>query len=72
MPPIDFYMMMGLPMGDMPPSTNDDDVDMVNDCIGPQQVEYYKGTKRVLTSWFEKSYVWATNESTDTETNYFV
>lgn len=70
-PPVDFLMMIGLSMdGTPPPSTDDDNVEFVTSCLGPQLVEYYKGTKGVLTSWFEKNYKWATNESTETEIDY--
>lgn len=60
--PIDFYMMIDLSMdGTLPPTTDNFDVELVARCTGPQPVEYYKGTKGVLPSWFEKKYVWATN-----------
>lgn len=50
-PPIDFYMMAGLLIGDTPPlSTNELDLKMMRKCIGPQPIEYYKGTKGVLAS----------------------
>lgn len=51
MPPIDFYMMMGLPTdGALPLSTDEFEFKTVKRCIEPQPIEYYKGTKRVLAS----------------------
>lgn len=51
MPPIDFYMMTGLRMSGTPPLSIDDlDLEMVRRCIGPQPIEYYKGTKGILAS----------------------
>lgn len=58
MPPINFFMMMGLSMDSMPPLSSDDfDPTLATQCIGPQPVTYYKGTKGVLPSWFENDYV---------------
>lgn len=71
MPLIDFDIMSGLSMdGTPPPSSEDFDADLVAHCIRPQHVVYYKGTKDVLPSWFEKDYVWATNDSTPTKKAY--
>lgn len=62
---IDFYMMTDLSIDGTPPiTTNDFDAKLVARCIGPQPMEYYKGVKGVLASWFEKKYVLATNQST--------
>lgn len=61
-PPVDLFMMTGLSIDGMPPPTIDDfDPGLMARCIGPQPVEYYKGTKGVLLSWFERKYMWATN-----------
>lgn len=63
-PPIDFYIMMGLSMDGTPlPSLEDFDPTLVARCIRPQPVVYCKGTKGVLPSWFKEEYVWATNAS---------
>lgn len=68
LPPIDFFMMMGLSMDGMPPPSSDNfDLVLVPQCIGPQPMAYYKGTKGVLPSWFENDYVWATNQSSPEE-----
>lgn len=64
MPPIDFFMMTGFSMDGTPPLSSDDfDPKLAARCIGPQPVAYYKGRKGALPSWFEKDYVWATNQS---------
>lgn len=47
--------------GTRPPTTDDFDAELVAWCIGQQPVEYYKGMKGVIPSWFKKKYVWATN-----------
>lgn len=71
MPPIDFFIMTSLLMdGTPPPSTNEADVELVMRCIGPQLVEYYKSTRGVLALWFEKNYMWATNQSTPAEMDF--
>lgn len=71
MPPIDFYMMMGLPMGGTPPLPTDElDLEVVRRCIESQPIKYYKGTKGVLASWFGTKYVWATDESSEGERDY--
>lgn len=71
LPPIDFYMIMGLSMGSTaPPSTNEVDPQMVRRCIRIQLMEYYKGTKGVLPSWFKKNYVWATEKRPKAEIDY--
>lgn len=67
-PSIDFYMMTRLSMdGTPPPSSEEFDLALVARCIGPQLIAYYKGTKGVLSLWFENDYVWATNASLDDE-----
>lgn len=59
-PSIDFFMMIRLSMdGTPPPSSEDFDPKLVARYIGPQPIAY-KG----CPSWFEKDYVWATNQST--------
>lgn len=61
-PPIDFFMMMGLSIDSAPPPSKDDfNPKLVARCIGLQPIAYYKGTKGVLPSWFENDHVWATN-----------
>lgn len=69
--PIGFYMMTGLPMGGTPSLSADElDLEMVMRCIRSQPIEYYKGTKGVLASWFLTKYVWATNKSSEEERDY--
>lgn len=71
MPPIDFYMMTGLSMGDTPPLLTDELIlQKVRRCIRPQPIEYYKETKGVQASWFKTKYVWATYESSEEERDY--
>ena len=71
MPLIDYFMMIGLSMdGTSSPSSEDFDTDLVVRYSWPQPVVYYKGIKGVLPSWFEKDYVWATNDSTPAEKAY--
>lgn len=76
MPPINLFMMANLSMGDTPLSTDDADAELVTCFFWPQLVEYYKGIRGVLASWFEKNYVWATNQSTladiDSSTHAFL
>ncbi len=47
MPPIDFYMMMGLPMGGTPPlSTDELDLEMVRRCIEASAHRVLQGHQR--------------------------
>lgn len=72
MSPIDFYMMTGLSIGGTPSlSTDELDLDMVRRFMGSLLIEIYKGTKVILASWFETKYVWATDESSEEERDYF-
>lgn len=71
LPPIDFFIMTSLSMDSMPPLSSDDfDLELVAWCIGRQPIEYYKGTKGVLPSWFKKKYVWDTNQSSLAEIDF--
>lgn len=38
--------------------------------MGPQPIEYYKGTKGILASWFKTQYACATDKNSKKERDY--
>lgn len=73
LPLTDFYMMTHLPMGgDPPPYELAPSQEMVRRYLGPQPISYNRGFRGVLPSWFEKEYIWATDESQEVEIDYSV